>query len=421
MRIRAVLIFTTLLAATLFLAVAPAEAASVAPGSRAAAARQLPSAGRDLDGVVLDNVLNSVSCTTQPDSPSITSACTAVGYFADGGYVNGLVESSANGQWGGQIFGSIGTVTDPLAVSCVPQAEDIPVCVAVGETFTNAKYPRLLVATGGANGFSPVVYRNPKGSTWSELTEVSCVTATFCMLVGEAGTTKHTAHGLRYLAHATAFRWNGTSLHQLHVAAPAGARSPGFASVSCPTATSCMAVGDYTASGGRVLPYSALWTGGSWRVQQGQRVGGRKSTIFEGVSCAAAGTCVAVGEAAKPGAETFAEQYLAGKWQVMPSAARSRAALYSVSCPAASYCVGAGNRGGRSLIEAWNGTSWATQAVPATAAPLTVDVLQHVSCVSATICTAVGFRHNPHSRYSYHTLAVGWNGTKWVVQKTVND
>jgi len=377
---------------------------------------------------VLDDVLSGDSCTTQPDNPSITSACVAVGFFAGGTSVDGLLESSFNGTWGANTFGSAGIATFPLSVSCVPQQSDIPTCVAVGEHFGNSRFPAQLVATGGANGFSPVVGRNPKGARWSVLSDVSCVSATFCMLVGVAGPRKPPAP-----SHATAYRWTGSALHALKVPAPAHAREPELISVSCPTAMSCMAVGQYLSRAGRFLPYSALWTSGSWHVRTARAIRGKQGTTFEAVSCAAAGACIAVGLAcprvatclneantAALGATAFAERYAHGRWTLLRIAAERRSAFFGVSCPATSSCVAAGEHGTRSLIEAWNGRSWHVQAVPRTAAPLTTDVLFHVSCVTPAICTAVGSRHNPSVRFSFRTLAVGWNGSSWSIQQTIN-
>ena len=371
-------------------------------------------------GRVLDDVLNGASCTTQPDNPAITSECITVGYFADGAFVNGLMESSSNGKWGGNTFGGLGNVTDPFAVSCVPQPENIPTCVAVGEHFKNPSYPQQLVATGGANGFSPVAFGDPKGVNWSGLNDVSCATATFCMLVGADGKASKTSHGLRYSTHASAYRWNGSTRHLLTVPAPAHARATQLSGVSCPTTNSCMAVGVYTGPAGKTRPYSVLWTGSAWHIRTAKTISGKATTVPEAVSCSAAASCIAVGEAVKPGSTAFAERFAGGKWTVQRIAAERKSAFFSVSCPDTSHCVAAGARGTRSLIEAWNGARWAAQAVPQTGAPRSADGLDHVSCITAAICTAVGYQHNPQVRDSYRTLALGWNGTRWAIQKTFN-
>jgi hypothetical protein len=181
-----------------------------------------------------------------------------------------------------------------------------------------------------------------------------------------------------------------------------------------------MAAGNYTNAAGRSLPYSAIWTNGTWKVRAAKTIRGKATATFEAVSCAAAASCVAVGVAVKPGTAAFAERYAAGKWTVLRIAPRRRSAFYSVSCPATSTCVAAGQQGTRSLVERWNGARWSAQAVPVTARPMTTDGLLHVSCVTPEICTAVGYRHNPKARSSYHTLALGWNGSSWTIQKTIN-
>lgn len=413
MRVRSVVAGLPILAAVVLLA-APQAGASTVPAPMVAKSGATPASR------ILYDVFDGVSCTTQPDNPSLPSVCQAVGIFDDGPYIEGLDEWSTN-TWGSNIFGGIGNATEPLEVSCVPQLYSIPVCVAVGERFNNPKYPVQLVSTGGYGSFSPVAYDNPKGAKWSVLDDVSCASATFCMTVGEAGTTRRTSHGLRYIGHATADRFDGSALHPLKVPAPARARTSELAGVSCPTTTSCMAVGNYTNSAGRLRPYSALWSSGTWTIRSAKAIHGKAETLFQDVSCFAAGSCVAVGDAVKPGSAAFAEQFAGSAWTAMPVSAGSRTGFNSVSCPTASYCVAVGGRGSKSLIQAWDGSDWAAQPAPVTKAPFTTDDLLHVSCVSPTLCTAVGYRHNPAVRYSYHTLALAWSGSAWVIQSTYNE
>ena len=411
MRARSVLITLPAAACVLALSMTSAAATTNVAGQ----------AGRSPAARIADDVFNSDSCAVQPDTPSVKSSCVAVGFFADGPSVEGLMEFSTNNRWFGNTFGSFQGVTEPIEVSCVPQPSNIPTCVAVGEHFTNPNFPAQLVSLGDANGFSPIAFSNPKGATWSVLDDVSCATPTSCLLVGSAGTTKRTSHGLVHVSHATAYRWNGQSLVRLAGPAPAHAKDAELGGVSCASATSCMAVGDYTSARGRLIPYSALLTGRSWHVQLAKTIG-RASTLFQAVSCAAAAKCVAVGDAASPrSTAAFAERYSGGNWKLQRIVGERQSAFIGVSCPTAAYCVAAGHHGTRALIERWNGVRWAVQSVPGTPAPLTTDALLHVSCVSQTTCTAVGFRHNPRSRFSFRTLALGWNGSKWTIQRTLNE
>jgi hypothetical protein len=395
--------------------------ASTSMASTSMAGPVVPRTGVGHAAQILDDSFNGDSCTSQPDNPAIKITCVAVGAFASGGFVDGLVESSANSSWGANIFGSIGTVTNPIEVSCVPQPFNIPVCVSVGEFFSNPAFPAQFVSTGGANGFSQVQAGNPSGATWSVLDDVSCTSAAFCMLVGAAGTTRTTSHGRVYLSHANAYRWDGSGLHRIAVPAPARATGSELSAVSCINSSNCILLGSYTTPGGRTLPYSALRVNGTWRVQLVPIVNGKAHTVLQGVSCVALMDCVAVGEADTPGHIAFAEEYLHGKWTMLRAVASPLSALISVSCPAQSSCVAAGQVGNRSLIEAWNGTRWTLQHVPVTGKPLTVDALFHVSCVTPKLCTAVGYRHNPAIRFAYQTLALGWNGSSWAIQKTINE
>jgi hypothetical protein len=181
-----------------------------------------------------------------------------------------------------------------------------------------------------------------------------------------------------------------------------------------------MAVGNYTSPAGRSLPFSAHWINGTWHLAKAPVIAGEAATYFQAVSCSAATACIAVGNAATPGTTAFAEQYASGKWAIMPTVPKTGSGFWSVSCPALNYCAAAGTHGRKSLLEAWNGTAWATQTVPATPAPFTSNTTFHVSCINSTLCYAVGYQHNPANRHSYKTLALQWNGTTWTVMNTHN-
>ena len=75
-----------------------------------------------------------------------------------------------------------------------------------------------------------------------------------------------------------------------------------------------------------------------------------------------------------------------------PSASGSNL-LNDVSCVASTFCVAVGQQnsgaGGGTLVEQWNGTTWAV--VPSANVPATSgDDLVSVSCVGPSFCMAVG-------------------------------
>ncbi len=250
-----------------------------------------------------------------------------------------------------------------------------------------AEASRVADRAGHATAFIP-------GYDDSELSAVACTSRANCMVVG----------GRSAPAGAVAFakRWNGRAWIQLSTPSQPidyyGAPSP-LASVSCPSASFCQAVGEVGAEG---------WNGRAWLRE-------RTATSYRGpelnsVSCASATSCVAVGlrSGRTAGLLTFAETWDGRSWTVHdpanPAGSRDDM-LNSVSCASASDCVAVGQSGApRTLAEYWNGRTWRLLAIPTVAA--TETWLSAISCSSATSCLAVG-------RAGLHGLAESWNGSRW--------
>src|SRR3984885_13662871 len=124
--------------------------------------------------------------------------------------------------------------------------------------------------------------------------------------------------------------------------APAAAAvQGGLNAVSCPGPGACTAVGSYVSTAGTVS-LAEGWNGTAWPVQPTPDPAGGSDDTLSGVSCGAAGSCLAVG----------------------------------------GYFSGDGNS---PLAETWNGTNWTLQPVPLPAGALAGD-LTGVSCTSASTC-----------------------------------
>jgi hypothetical protein len=100
---------------------------------------------------------------------------------------------------------------------------------------------------------------------------------------------------------------------------------------------------------------------------------------------------------------------------VVPSPNRpSGNILDGVSCVSATACTAVGYHGDRrstrALVESWNGATWSLVTSPNPGSD--DDNLYGVSCPSAAACTAVGKYANPGVE---QTLIESWNGTKWSV------
>jgi hypothetical protein len=147
------------------------------------------------------------------------------------------------------------------------------------------------------------------------LTSVSCSSATECVAVGSG------FGGAPGTQLALAERWNGTSWTVQPTHSPRGAVSSSLSGVSCPSSSMCVAVGSQTTSAGRTFVLAERWNGVSWAVQAIPSPRERTNPSLSGVSCASANTCLAVG------------RYTNSDGQTVP------------------------------LAERWNGTSWTLQSL----------------------------------------------------------
>ena len=192
-----------------------------------------------------------------------------------------------------------------------------------------------------------------------------------------------------------------------------------LSSVSCPTATTCVAVGSVNGK-----PLVQHWNGSTWSIAPNSAGAGASALVD--VSCAAANRCVAVGSSSDQ--RLFIEHWDGRKWKVRSApGARHQTSVGAVSCATASACVIVGERSitGTSGLFAlrWNGTRWASMARP----PMpTYRRLLGLSCPDTNTCVAVGWRQAPFTaghvqphKALLHTLALRWKrGAGWSVTPT---
>ena len=196
---------------------------------------------------------------------------------------------------------------------------------------------------------------------------------------------------------------------------PPVALSDGLSAVSCASAGSCAAVGNYDTTAGNEFGLAEHWNGSKWAVQSNPS--GNHASL-NGVACPSATRCVAVGSGSSSGSDSIllAESWNGTKWTAMAVPAppgMTNGSLSAVACPSASDCFAAGTynvSGGAQqvVIEKWNGTAWAAQAVPSRPGSMS-----GIACQSASSCFAVGTDGDTSL-----VLVEHWNGTSWIVQGT---
>jgi hypothetical protein len=220
---------------------------------------------------------------------------------------------------------------------------------------------------------------------------------------------------------------------------PVAATDTSLRSISCPAAEACIAVGltgsKYTVR----VPMTARSQGGSWSVQALPGMSPAGDSLLAAVSCPSATSCTAVGRQEVPasylgarsaGDRPVTERWDGSTWTSGPGIVPARTAdaeLRGVDCIAAT-CVAVGSYAlrlgdDRPLAEMWDGSGWRLRLPPRvrTGHEASDAVLSDVACVSATSCVAVG-------RFSYDlTLFTGiapliqrWDGKGWSTERSSN-
>ena len=200
-------------------------------------------------------------------------------------------------------------------------------------------------------------------------------------------------------------QWNGTSWSEVPSPSPSGLGVVGaiLSSVSCASASSCMAVGYATdLNGNNLTDVTEQWNGSSWTIVPAAATGQAFDQLTR-VQCLSAANCWAVGNAGPasqmsgflpifPGAvgdQGLIEHWDGSTWSIVPSPTEplpSGGYLSGLQCVGESDCWASGattdDNGNASgiLMEHWDGTSWidASASVPGSNAP---GMLAGISCL----------------------------------------
>jgi hypothetical protein len=251
----------------------------------------------------------------------------------------------------------------------------------------------------------------------------SCTSPTACVAVGDE--TGNSGKANRIFADT----FDGSAWTQAPIATPSSASLPDLTGISCAAATSCTAVGSDTDGAGVSVPLVLTDSASGWTPAATPSLSvADPSSALTAVSCAAPGSCVAVGTDAG-GVLTLRSR--AGRFspQTAPNpdggndASNTMPAPASVACPTSRACLmvgsytnAAGNDNG--FVERWNGTSWVLQHTPAQGSD-TATTLDAVSCPSIRHCIASGTRSdNVDAPMTSTTSAMTeqWSGLAWSYQ-----
>lgn len=333
--------------------------------------------GRSAAEAFKGTTFNGVSCSS-------ARACTAVG------------RGRVAGRWDGSRWSA-----QPLATRSGQGRRLTAVSCASGRSCTAVGYS--MIKTGRHRTVQPLA-ENWNGSSWSvdpapvpgrsigeaRLLAVACPVRNSCEAVGYYLGSRWPARLCRPCAggnnsHALAEHWDGMRWSIENVVDFNASR--GLQGVSCPDATSCIAVG---------WGITERWNGHRWFLLTRRRGG-------HALSCSSPRHCTAMGSSS-------ISRWNGKRWSVQ-SKIVADGNLRGVSCPSHRFCTAVGDRSRtagfpRPQIAQWNGASW-TYNEHLGQPSFFRAWFAGVSCNSSDACVAVGGTEGRAA------IAARWDGTRW--------
>ena len=238
----------------------------------------------------------------------------------------------------------------------------------------------------------PMTITVPNATQSTLLRSVSCPTTTFCMAVGQWG---DVSQGSGF-EHPLAEMWDGTKWTAATVPTPQGTDNDHLFAVSCTSPSWCMAVGT-EASASFQYTFAVLWNGTSWSQVAAPHIPGGDDEL-NSISCLSATWCLAVGDwqnNAGTQSQNVIDVWDGTAWS-LAAHPKATGALYSVSCTTTSFC----------MIDGLANFEWTGSAVM----PVTGPIGSSVSCTSPSFCMA-----NVSA-----TTTAEWNESAWAtINRTV--
>ena len=209
--------------------------------------------------------------------------------------------------------------------------------VATNTSSETSKGSNQVFTPGWSLQSTPTIEGEPNES---RLESVSCVSSTACMATGFIGTK---VNGVINLAEF----WNGVEWKKLSAPDPETTKLSGLTGVSCISATDCVATGIYENSAAVRVTLAEAWNGTEWKVMSTPNPEGSKRNYLWRVSCPSATTCIGVGEYTNSASVivTLAEIWNGTEWKVMSTPNPEGAigsTLEGVSCSSLTACIAAG-------------------------------------------------------------------------------
>ena len=231
----------------------------------------------------------------------------------------------------------------------------------------------------------------------------ACVSGSDCWAVGAQFVGELGNQSVGVIVH-----YDGKSWAPSAFPSPAGAA---FNGVACPSPSDCLVVGNRQTSANAAHVLVEAWDGKSWSTMSAPSPKPALWSVLESLTCLSASYCLALGDAdnsTKGPGYFFAERFNGTSWSMvaaqnsLPFNMGNESGLFEISCPSQSDCLAVGSALGYTrgqlgadfpagVAERWDGKSWtAVGHIPQ------VDggklILNGVSCTREADCwVAMGF------------------------------
>jgi hypothetical protein len=292
------------------------------------------------------------------------------------------------------------------------------------------------VAAAASPAASPLVWTaeslsNPPGAPSNSFQPValSCSSATDC--VGGGSYFVSAVNRSPVLLTLTGTKWTAAQAPQPADAATVG-QSAAVGSVSCPSATSCFAGGNYRQSPGGNDGMLLALSGGTWSAVTAPlpaNASANPDVTVGGMSCPSAKWCTAVGQYSDTAGDLYGLllRWSHGAWTAtaapVPAGSAAVGSLDAVSCPSTARCFAGGLQQAlgtgaqQPVLLTWSKHKWMVVhiSLPANAAANPFATIAAVSCSTVKRCNAAGFYVD--SAGNEQGVLLSWSGRKWTSQE----
>jgi hypothetical protein len=297
----------------------------------------LPSSGPYAAASNPDATVTAVSCAD-------AGGCAVTGHYADATGTQAFVADETAGTWGAAQRLDAPPDADGYAISC-PSAGN---CVA-GGTDTNGGQAYVALETSGVWDASLAALTMPNGHTANAAVDaLSCSGPGSCTAAGDYSTS---AGYEPWVASESGGQWGSA----VELTLPQGAATSGqdarAVSIACTSPGNCVTGGQYLDTGALQQGFVATETNGTWgaatQVSLPANVGAGVGAGVTSVSCPSAGSCLAAGDYLDGAVDAgFVAGQAGGAWgqavQAGEPSGGQLAQLTALSCTAQGACLAAG-------------------------------------------------------------------------------